>query len=87
MQSTYLNGVDLDDDTLVRVGVMTIVVLFSIIGMNGVEHIDTDHVTVGQSLQVGSGGVASLSLAAVGGQTETLKGSGIVKIDDADALC
>jgi hypothetical protein len=72
----YLVGIDLDDDTLVHVRPVAIIVLLGIVGVNGVGHIGTDQVTLGQSLQVGGGGVAGLSLAVVCGQTETLKGAG-----------
>lgn len=76
IQSTYLVGVDLDDNTLVHVRAMTIIVLLRIVGVNSVGHVGTDQVTLGQSLQVSSGGVAGLGLAVVGGQAETLKGAG-----------
>jgi len=53
----YLVSVDLDNDTLVHVGAVAIVVLLGVVGVNSVSHIGTDQVTLGQSLQVSSGGL------------------------------
>ena len=53
----YLVGVNLDDNTLVHVGAVTIVVLLRIVRVNGVGHVGTDQVTLGQGLQVGSSGL------------------------------